>query len=727
MPLLNTTQYLAMRHEAFRNDGIVPDPSTTYAPDLFIWDTTRYTNWQKELTGGTANITDAQLSISGGNENTQFLLGGNFRRETTVFPGDYNYNRSSGHINLQHASTDKKFRLSFSAIYTLENNNIISLDLMNQALTLAPDAPAVFDSSGNLNWTGNYNNPFGYLKDRYNIQTNNLISDAVLSYQFNKSLQGKLNLGYTKINTQETGITPTTSFNPAYQITSGFASFAESSVQTTIMEPQLLYHRQFGFNHLQVQAGLTFLQDLKTAESQLFTGFASDALLTNKAAGTQSLSSTSNDSKYRYEAAFGRINYNWNEEFLIDLTGRRDGSSRFGPGNQFANFWAVGLGWIFTKLTGIQSKLPWLSFGKLRASYGTTGNDQIGDYQYLDSYTSTDYPYQGSGGLYPVRLFNPNYEWEINHKLEFGMELGFIKDRIYISASYYQNRSSNQLVGYPLPLITGFSSIQGNLPAQILNTGVEIQFNATIVKSNRFSWNSSLNLTFPSNKLVSFPNLAVTSYANTLVVGQSLKIVKAFHVSGVDGQTGIYQFTNSEGHPTTSPIYPDDLTWYKKIAQQYYGGFQNNFQYQGWELAIFFQFVKQTGRNYLYNNAIAPGMFGNQPTYVLNHWQNPGDQSAVQKFTQDYSSEAYAVYSTISYSGDNTISDASFIRLKNLSISYILPLDGKKDRFLQAAKIFLQGQNLITWTNYLGPDPENQTMFSLPPLRIISLGAQLTF
>ncbi len=120
-------------------------------------------------------------------------------------------------------------------------------------------------------------------------------------------------------------------------------------------------------------------------------------------------------------------------------------------------------------------------------------------------------------------------------------------------------------------------------------------------------------------------------------------------------------------------------------------------------------------------------MFGNQPTYVLNRWQNPGDQSAVQKFTQDYSSEAYAVYSTISYSGDNTISDASFIRLKNLSISYILPLDGKKDRFLRAAKIFLQGQNLITWTNYLGPDPENQTMFSLPPLRIISLGAQLTF
>src|SRR5690606_8576904 len=155
------------------------------------------------------------------------------------------------------------------------------------------------------------------------------------------------------------------------------------------------------------------------------------------------------------------------------------------------------------------------SFGKLRGSFGTTGNDQIGDYGYLDAYEVTT----GPGGIYPTALANPNYSWEVNRKLEGGVELGFLQDRIRFSLSHYQNRSSNQLVGYALPYITGFSSVQANLPATVENTGWEIEFSSLNFNSTNFRWETSFNMSFPKNELVSYPDIEQSSYANTYRIG----------------------------------------------------------------------------------------------------------------------------------------------------------------------------------------------------------------
>jgi hypothetical protein len=192
----------------------------------------------------------------------------------------------------------------------------------------------------------------------------------------------------------------------------------------------------------------------------------------------------------------------------------------------------------------------------------------------------------------------------------------------------------------------------------------------------------------------------------------------------VDPQTGIYQFQDVDKDGMIS--YPNDLQALKEVSQKFYGGIFNSLRYKGISLSFLFQFVKQTKFNYLVSSASAPGTLGNQPDVVLSRWQKPGDITGIEKFSENYS-EAYNAFSNAQYYGDNAISDASFIRLKNLYLSYELP-DHTISRFhIQKCKIFLQGQNLITITKYLGLDPENGSQGYLPPLKIITAGFQLIF
>jgi TonB-dependent starch-binding outer membrane protein SusC len=728
MNLLNTSQYLQMRYEALGNDSFLPYLVPQYAqyfPDLLLWDTTRYTNWQKVLIGGTSAITSAQGSVSGGNAHTQFLLGGGYYRESTVFPGNFADQKGSVHFNLNHISEDQKFRFTLSVNYLNDNNNLLRQDLTGLAISLQPDAPPIYDSTGNLNWANSsWINPFRELGRKYSSISDNLVSNSVLSYQLLKGLFIKTSLGYSEVHTDETSTLPISANNPAYPST-GTAVFNHNGVKTWIIEPQAEYSAKLGSGKLDALAGTTFQQTLSSGESLEGTGYSSDALLENIQAATSVIVNSANYSEYRYDAVFARLNYNWQDKYLVNLTGRRDGSSRFGPGKQFANFGAAGLGWIFSKENAISHNINFLSFGKLRGSYGITGSDQIPDYGFLNTYSAT-LPYQGQGAILPSQLYNPDFAWEVNRKIELALELGFLRDRILFSTSIYRNRSSNQLVGYPLPAITGFTSIPYyNLPATVQNTGLEFEINTRNFKAKNFSWSTSLNLTIPANKLLSYPNLAASSYANVYVVGKPLSIVQAFHYTGVDPNTGVYTFldVNQDGQIT----YPQDLTSLKKIAQAYYGGLQNGFVFCSFSLDIFLQFVKQTGRNYLYAGfSNSPGSAFNQPTVVMNRWQYPGDKTNIEEFTQNPGSAAGIAYANTSQLGDNTVSDASFIRLKNLSFSWQLPNNWKEKLKIQNCRIYLQGQNLFTKTNYAGMDPENQNAIALPPLKKITAGIQLT-
>lgn len=735
LDLLSTEEYLLARHEALTNDGVIIKPDDGNYDVNGVWESSRYTNWQKELLGKTARYTDLQGSISGGSQNIQFLVGVGYHKETTVLPGDFADQKASAHFNLNNSSSQQKFKFQFTASYLFDNNRLPNKDIVQLALQLPPNAPSLYNSDGQLNWAplsnGNssWNNPLSYLFNSYKNKTTNLVSSSVISYQIINGLDIKATLGYTNLYSDEMTLIPSKSFAPEVRVNSLRSSmFSNSSISTWIIEPHINYLRQLGKIRLEALLGTTIQNTSMNRREQDGSDYISDELLGSISFAASKIV-TSGSSRYKYNAGFGRMNLTWNNKYIINLNGRRDGSSRFGAKNQFHNFWSVGGAWIFSDEPFSKNNFKFLSFGKLKGSYGTTGNDQIGDYKYLNLYSNvnTSNPYQASVGIVPNGLSNPFLAWEETRKTQIGVSLGFLKDRILLEGTFFSNKSSNQLLPYSLPIIAGFTTITQNFPATVRNYGWEIAASATILSNKIFTWSSSFNITIPKNKLLQFPDLNVSTYANRLIIGKPVTITKAYNLLGVDGTTGAYVFTDEQGNPTSTPSQTQIAI---NLDPTYYGGFQNNFQFKGFELSIFLQFVKQLGRNYYFGNY--PGFFysdgtttmGNQPKYILERWQKVGDDKPIQKFSSSFNSIQPATYASAS---QNAYTDASYIRFKNVTISYQVPSVVKKKLRVQSAKVYLQGQNLLTLTNYKGLDPETRSSSSLPPLRVIVLGFQIFF
>jgi len=720
LDLLDTEQYLAMRREAFANDGYTEYPMTAY--DLNgTWQTNRYTDWQEELIGGTAYTNNVQATITGGNEQTSFLLSGGYFKETTVFPGDFKYGKGTVHAKVDHSSPNEKLKVSFSANYAADRNELPGADLSLQAKNLSPNAPVLYDSEGNLNWeNGTWENPLAILNGEYTNSTNSLIANTVLSYKLFEKLQLQTSLGYTDNRLEEDRTSPNTIYNPDWGLDSSFSSIYLNSAHRSswILEPQLNWEQPLGQGLLKILAGATFQQQTADILTQFGSGFPSNDLIHNLGAASYVLAFTDRHTDYRYEAVYGRINYNWKQKYILNLTGRRDGSSRFGPDNRFANFAAVGAAWLFSEEAFVKNKLAFLSFGKLRGSYGSSGNDQIGDYGYLDTYSTTGVPYNGSIGITPTQLYNPNYGWEINRKSEIGLELGLFKNQLQLNANYYDNRSSNQLTGIPLPATTGFGSIQANLNAKVQNYGWEFSLVSNTVNSEAFKWTTSFNISLPKNKLLEFPNLDQSTYQNSYVIGEPITIRKVYHVLGVNPETGIFEFEDYNNDGVISA--PDDKQMIVDMAPKFYGGLENVLSYKGLRLDLFFQFNKQkASNNFYYGNT--PGTMANQTTEVLDRWQQPGDEASMQMFTSGDNAEAVLAFSHYGES-DGSISDASFVRLKNVALTYTLPESVLKG---MDCRVYVQGQNVFTITNFKGGDPERVSGF-LPPLRQVAMGMDLS-
>jgi TonB-linked SusC/RagA family outer membrane protein len=722
--LLNTKQYLEMRNESFRNDN---DSPQSYEYDLNgTWDTTRYTDWQKVLIGGLSKVTDVSANLSGGNAQTQFIFGVGYRRETTVFPGDFSDKIGSAHVNINHNSNDKKFDFNLSASYSNNNNQLPKTDL-TQSIFMAPNAPAIYDNKGQLNWENNtFKNPVALLLQKSMSVTENLISNLTVAYNIIDGLQLKGNLGYNSIKLNDVTLIPFSSLTPNLSNPPGrrINNAGFNAIKSWIAEPQISYTKTITNHHFDALVAATFQENIQNGLVQQARGFSSDEILENPSAATI-LTSSASYTQYRYSAFFARLGYDYLGKYILNFTGRRDGSSRFGPKRRFGNFGAIGAAWVFSKESWIKESLPFLSLGKLRGSIGKTGNDQLTDYDYLSTFLSGN-NYFGTSGLYAYKLTNPYYGWETINKTEAAIELGILRNRILLTTNLYRNRTSNQLVGYSLPAIAGFTTVTANLPAVIENKGIEIELNTVNVKATNFRWNTSVNITFPRNKLVSYPNIESSSYANTYAVGQSLSSKLLFKYEGVDKETGLYTFKdlNKDGAITS----PGDVVPVF-VGQRYYGGINNSFSYKGLSLDIFFQFVKQTG--FSFKSYFMPGLWlstgSNQPVSVLDRWRSVGDLATNQKFSNTFE-EAYTQYNNFVYS-DGDISDASFIRLKNISLSWNLPESWNKRVRLQNARIYLQAQNLWTITNFKGMDPESQQFGQnpyLPPLRILTAGIQIS-
>jgi TonB-linked SusC/RagA family outer membrane protein len=724
MNMLNTEQYVAMRKEAFLNDGITP--SSANATDILVWDPTRYTNMKELFLGGTAKTLDANLSVSGGNTGTQFIISGGLHRETTVLPIDLADYRASTHAAVNHSSTNKKFTVNLATNYSFTKNTLPGID--PSGFINRPPNMKLYDEIGGLNWQeggvsfsnifSEFGNPLTSLKTKYVGNYYNLSSSLLVAYKILSNLHFRTNLGYNFLSSDEIRTNPSASLDPfSGQLPSSY--FGNASHKTWIIEPQMDYFKTTGFGKFTLLIGGTWQKKTGTGIAVNAIDYRNDLLL-NSISGASSITTSNFFDEYRYTAVFGRVNYNWHDKYILNITGRRDGSSRFGPNKQFNTFGALGAAWIFSNEKLFANKIDWLSFGKLRASYGTTGNDAIGNYQFLDTWTASTLMYQGVPVILPSALFNPQLAWETNKKFETAIELGFLDQGILLSFAYFLNRSGNQLIFYNLPVQTGFTGINKNLDALVENKGYELSLETRNIETKQFKWTSNLNVTINRNKLLEFPGLATSSYANSLVIGESLSIKKLYGFLGVDAATGLYRLFDANGSGSLNSV---DRIMIGNTQPKFFGGFQNTVSFKGIELDVLLQFIKQKGLNYLGTVAgLTPGSsYANQPIVVLDRWQKQGDINTIQKFTTKITTEGVNLANS-----EAAYADASFIRCKNVSLSYSVPKTLAKGR-IEVLKLYVHVQNPFTITNYVGADPESQNMFRMPPLKTIVAGVQLIF
>ncbi|UKT64977.1 SusC/RagA family TonB-linked outer membrane protein [Pedobacter mucosus] len=727
--MLNTQEYLEMRREAFRNDNIAP--TIDNAPDLLAWDQNAYTDWQDYAYGGTGKWTDAQVSLSGGNPQTTFRLSANFNHTTDITAVSGANMRGGAGVNVNHNSPSQRFKVSFNANYTFSEVNQILLPA--SIAILPPNAPAAFTSSGNFNFDGwgtaRASFPFNPLLRPYTARGKFLTANAVLSYSILKGLVIKTNLGYNNsINDQEK-FSPIISFDPiATTPPTGSATFGFTKNNNWVVEPQMEYNGLIGKGNLSVLLGGTLQSTETGALKTEGTGYTSDALLYTI---TNALTKTVTDiySEYKYAGIFGRIGYNWLNKYIINLNGRRDGSSRFGANNRFGNFGSLGVAWIMSDEKFIEKFLPKaISLVKLRGSYGLTGSDGVQDYQYLSQYGNSAnlLPYGGAVPSVPLIQPNEEFHWQVNKKLEGAIDISLLEDRLNLEAVYYSNRCNNQLLAFPIPAFSGFTSVTGNSPANVRNSGYEFSANGTVIRGKNFSWSSSFNIGFNKNVLLSYPDIARSPYARTYRVGESLDINYMFNYLGVNPLTGQYTFEDYNGDGKSSQnisVLPgtqaDDRYIAIFFAPKFSGGLTNQFNYKGISLTANFTFRKQTGINALTNIGGPTNISAYQ---YDNRWQYPGQVALTARVTTTSNiSDLQIASSNAGYT------DASFIRLQTLALGYQFPKKLINKLGVQNLGISVNAQNIFVITGYKGLDPEITNFGSLPSVRTITSSLTCSF
>jgi len=717
--MMTINEYISVRKLAFANDGVAI-PSNAYDING-VWSSIKTTDWQKYFVGNTAEYSDVQLGVSGGSGNTQFSVSGGHNEETTIFPGNYRYTRNNLGVNLNHTSADRKFQIEFNGTAALQNNVLPPTDFNLVYASLAPNAPDLYMPNGMINWESNtFTNPIGPATQTYSVKTKSLNANITSSYNFGSGFSINLNSGYSTYNSNDQKIFPKTTYNPSSNIGSSNSSIRKGQKmnQSWILEPQLNYEKRLEKHQFSALLGGSFQEQKSDNFVLLGRNFPSDDMLNNISAAASITIPSASETLYRYQAVYARFNYGYNKRYFINLTGRRDGSSRFGSERRYANFGAVGAAWLFSEESFFK-KSSLLSFGKLRTSYGVAGNDQIGDYQYYDTYQSTGGSYGGFSGIVPQRLYNKNFGWELTRKFEAAIELGFFKQRLNFNAGYYHNISSNQLVGVPMPATTGFTSIQANLNATVRNRGLEVSLESVNIKTDHWRWTTNLNFTLPENKLMSFPNLDKSTYANRFEIGKSTNLVKLYQYTGINPTTGLYTFydANSDGIINTA-----DRVVSKEIKEYWYGGLQNSVQYKNWSLDILLQFISQSQHNIrsMYGNI---GYMANKPAVFNDYWTPDNPDAQFQKPTAGYSTAAVTASSLYTLS-DATVSDMFTLRVKNATLSYNIP---SPDQSKLRTKVFMSGQNLFVFSNNKDVNPEFMLAGFSSPLRVISFGLSLTY
>ncbi|MGN6421213.1 MAG: SusC/RagA family TonB-linked outer membrane protein [Pseudobacter sp.] len=731
-----TAEYLAVRREAFRNDGIDPDIYT--APDLKLWDSTKYTDWNRELSG-VGNVMNINASVGGGTGQTTYLLSSSYRTSKELLNNGGKNTMGNFKISLNHSSPNQKFKLSVGSNFSLTDVKAYALGSISNGL--APNSPDIYTKEGDFNFVpyrGQFNSnfPFSAFKKPSYSNTTSSQSYIRLEYALLKGLSVNLNAGYNFDNNENMNLSPASAADPFYNSFS-FAVFGTTRNKGWQVEPTLIYNTRLGRGDL--TATLIGTANSVTTAANTITGvnFANEALM--KSANNADTRQFQDVAKqYRTISGAGVIKYNWENKYILSLNGRREGSSRFGPGKQFGNFWSVGLAWNISDEKWMDKVMPsWMSYLKLFGNTGVSGGDGVGDYEYLSQWGSTGsaggtqlLKYNGMSVFHVLKPLNQDYHWEDNKATNLSVEFGFLKDKITLLVNGYKNLSKDKLGGIRMSSYTGFTSAVGNSMAAIENKGLSFTLSARLVQKESWGVSASFNLNTNRNRIVQYPGLEYSQDKNRYRVGQSLDIKYLLKFTGIDPLTGNFTFEdhNKDGKISVFGAelpYSDEDDRYIAVNTnaRYTGGLSLNAYYKSISVSTGWQFVNRMDKNPLFT--VIPGRMGAiiLPDEIRNnHWQKPGDIALFPRYTNDPTSLGPFADSDIAYFR------LKYLRLVNLHVGWEIPEKYYKKAGMKRATLSVSTANLFTFSNYKGYDPDITNLASTSPIpRIITLDLSVNF
>lgn len=741
--LLNATQLLDLQREAVINAGQDPDKLGLVKG---VTDGVN-TNWL-DMVLRKGIYQQYQVSAQGGNDRTRFYLSGNYRDEQGVLINN-GFNRMSGTMTLDHNATQK---LTFGSNITITrslNNRVTGDNSLAGVYTGAIRSLPYYSpyneqgqiiGPGEPNYAGFPNfNPVGEaLLPRQQVLTIKMLGGVYAEYEFIPNLRFRTKASVDYNNITESIYNPTGTYtggyDPAYG-QQGYGEYSTNLAATFTSTSTLSYNALIKEKHsISALGGVEILKHTSRTSFVDGKNFPSNDFTYITSAGLVDQGSSFLVYNGLF-SGFGEVKYDYKDKYLVTATGRYDGSSRFGPNRQFGFFPSGSVGWRISE-EEFMSKYTFLSDLKLRASYGFTGNEQIGNFLFLGTWGAATY--SGNSGLGPTRLANPNLQWERTREANVGLDASFFNSRLNINVDVYSNITDKLLFSQPIPLTSGFGSVQGNI-GKITNRGVELTVSTVNINQKGLRWSTDLNLSRNENKVVELVTdepiyqgfiASGVPATNVILPGQPLGTFYGLKFLGVDPATGnaIYEDKNGDGRIT-----PDDSQVIGNAQPKLFGGITNNLSYKGFDLRVFFQFsygnhVVNLTKQTLVNSGNS--LQFNQSADALKRWQREGDITSVPRYVYQNTYNDYF--------SSRFVEDGSYLRLKNVSLGYNLPKTLVSKAKIANVRVYGSATNLWTYTRYSGPDPEVSAIdgatasqgidfLTLPQIKTITAGLTVTF
>ncbi|WP_131535409.1 SusC/RagA family TonB-linked outer membrane protein [Pedobacter nototheniae] len=704
---LNADQYRQLLDASFKynnyDDGDYANAAEMWADYTGTddWNSNNNTNWVNEsLKRG--HTQQYSLNINGGDAKTRFMISGNYNNNNGIIFSN-RYVRTGGRLSLDHTvskllEVGGSVNISKVDNYRIPTDNAFSNPLQLNAL---PPIQPVY-VNGELNNNTVYYNSLIDIANGKNLSTTyRTFANAYASLKFTPDLVFRSEYGFDFNNLEEEQYLGSKTQDGGG--TRGYGSDYMAKSINFNTNNTLTYSKTFNEKHnINALAGFAF-QDTKFRYSNVEgTGFPSDSFTKIASAAIISLGSSS-ETEHSFVSYLARVNYKYDDKYLLSASVRTDGSSRFGVNNRYGTFPAFSAGWLINQEDFLKSSTA-ISLLKLRASYGLTGNAEIGDFPSRNLYSGVNYA--GIGGTSPSQLGDPNLSWETTSNYNIGLDFGFLSDRISGTVEYYKKKTKDLLLNAPIPATNGFTSIVQNI-GDMQNKGLEISLN-TKNFVGEFKWSTSFNISFNRNKVLRLVNdqpiYPGGRFLGRVAVGEPLGYFYGKAYAGVDPANGDALYFVDATRTTTTNSYAAAQN--QKLGDpnpKYYGGFGNHFSYKNFDLDIQAQFVSG---NDIYNMAGAfqsanGDYFDNQTIDQLNYWT---PTNTITNIPQPRFDEGNGTSPSSRW-----IQKGSYLRIKTVVLAYNLPKAFVNKYKMQNVRLYASALNLFTITGYKGYDPEVNT------------------